>query len=332
VKAERSHEHLIPARQLVHPLPDEYDDPVATLVRPATEAEDPLVALVGIPFDTTTLGRRGSRFGPDEVRTALAGLLCYDPGFDVDLARARPIADFGNVDVVQTDVAETWRRVSEVVSGLATRDVPLIAVGGDHGLTFPVLRGLAAAVDKPLGVISVDAHYDVRISHQGEVSAGVPFRYLLEHDPELVNGRNLVQIGAGGWRNSHRYATFLSDHGARVIPARELHRGDLDELVAEALEIAADGTDGIWLTIDIDGVDGSAAPGTGTPAVGGLTSVQLLEIVWAFGRHPKALGIDVMEVAPPYDHGSMTAALAATAILTFVAARHAHAGGGGSTM
>lgn len=146
---------------------------------------------------------------------------------------------------------------------------------------------------------------------------------MLEELPEFVRGRNLVEIGIAGWRNTYRYASYLAEQGARVIPARELHRGDFDELIAEALARAADSTTGIWLTIDIDGVDGAQAPGTGTPAIGGLTSLQLLEIVWAFGGYPKALGVDVMEVAPPYDRDSRTAALAATAILTFAAARHA---------
>lgn len=249
-------------------------------------------------------------------------MLCYDAGLDVDLSRARRVADLGDVAVVQTDVDETWRRVSDVVSRLPPR-LPLVAIGGDHGLTFPLLRGLGRSHEGPVGVITIDAHYDVRISQQGEVSAGVPFRYLLEQHPELVRGRNLVEIGIAGWRNTYRYSQYLAEQGARVIPARELHRGDLDALVAEALERAADGTAGIWLTIDVDGVDAAHAPGTGTPAIGGLTSFQLLEIVWAFGRHPKAFGLDVMEVAPQYDRDSVTAALAATAILTFLAARDA---------
>jgi formimidoylglutamase len=322
VTPRKTSELLIPAQPLAHPIPDEYDDQVAHLIRPANQVDDPMAALVGIPFDTTTLGRRGSRFGPTEIRTALAGLLCYDPGFGVDLSGARPVADYGDVDVLQTEVEETWRRVSEVIKAITTPGVALIAMGGDHGLTFPVLRGLATALDGRLGVISVDAHYDVRISQRGEVSAGVPFRYLLEQLPEFVDGRNFVEVGAGAWRNSYGYAQYLSAKGARVIPARELHRGDLDELIAEVLDIAADGTDGIWLTIDVDGVDGAVAPGTGTPSVAGLSSVQLLELVWAVGQHPKALGIDLMEVSPPYDLGSTTAALAATAILTFVGARH----------
>jgi arginase family enzyme len=254
------------------------------------------------------------------VRAGLAASLCYDAGFGIDLAGSPRVADHGDVDVVHTDVDETWRRVTGVVATLARPEVPLVVVGGDHGLTFPVLRGLAPKVGR-LGVISVDAHFDVRISQRDQVTAGVPFRYALEQLDGAVDGRNLVEFGIGGWRNSRVYADFLRDRGARVISARELHRGDLDALIREALDVAGSGTDGIWLTIDIDGVDGAQAPGTGTPAVAGISSFQLLELVWAFGRHTKALGIDVMEVAPAWEPGTATAGLGAVSILTFLAGR-----------
>jgi arginase family enzyme len=254
------------------------------------------------------------------VRAALASRLCYDAGFDVDLAGSPRVADWGDVDVVDTDVEETWRRVTEAVESLARDGLPLLAVGGDHSLTFPILRGLAGGRTK-LGVINVDAHFDVRISQREQVTAGVPFRYALERLGGAVAGRNFVEFGIGGWRNSRLYADYLREHGARVIPARELHRGDLDSLVQEALTVAAEGTDAIWLSIDVDGVDGSQAAGTGTPATAGVTSFQLLELVWEFGRHRKSRGLDVMEVAPAWDHGTATAALAATCVLTFLGAR-----------
>lgn len=291
-------------------------------MRPAAELAPDVAgaALVGIPFDTTTLGRGGSRHGPAAVRAALATCLCYDAGFGIDLAGAPRVADWGDVDVVLTDVDESWRRVTDCVGSLARTGLPLVAIGGDHGLTFPILRGLAGGSGS-LGVISVDAHFDVRISQREQVSAGVPFRYALEQLGGAISGRNLVEFGIGGWRNSRLYADYLREQGARVIAARELHRGDLDALVAEALAVAGDGTDGIWLSIDIDGVDGSQAAGTGTPATAGLSSFQLLELVWAFGRDPKARGLDVMEVAPAWEHGTATAALAANCVLTFLGAR-----------
>ena len=327
MSSESRETHLLPVPRLRHPLPDKYDDPVAALVQPARDVEQPLASLVGVPFDTTTLGRRGSKYGPGEIRRALSALLCYDPGFGVDLADARPVADHGDVDVVQTDVTETWRRISVAVSTIAELGAPLIVLGGDHGLTFPVVRGLANVIDGQIGVISVDAHFDVRISHQGQISAGVPFRYLLEQLPDRVQGQNLVQIGIGAWRNSAGYAKYLADVGARVISARELRRGDHDRLIQEAIGRASNGTVGMWLSIDIDGIDGAAAPGTGTPAIAGMTSHQLLELCWSFGLQPNALGIDLVEVSPPQDVASMTAMLAATALVTFAAGCHRRLGG-----
>lgn len=310
---------LRPPRQLAPPIPDEHDDFVADLIRPADMVEKPLAQLVGIPFDTTTLGRRGSQFGPRAIRDALATCLCYDAGLGIDLTKASRVADHGDIDVLQTDLDETWERVSEVVGELAGDAAPLVVLGGDHGLTYPVLRGLERTIPGPIGVVSVDAHLDVRVSQHSEVSAGVPFRYILERLEGFVRGPNLVEIGIGGWRNTRRYADFLGDQGARVISAREVRRGDFDALIAEALDRASDGTRGVWLSVDIDGVDGSQAPGTGTPATGGISSFDLLELAWATGRLDNAVGIDVMEVAPSYDQGVATAQLAAVCILTYLA-------------
>jgi formimidoylglutamase len=313
--------HLVPASALSAPFFDEYDTPVARLVRPAAEVNSPLASLIGVPFDTTTLGRRGSRFGPGAVRATLAGCLCYDANFDVDLSQGRRVADHGDVDVLQTNVEETWERVSAVVAALSEQDSPLIVLGGDHGLTFPVLRGLSRSIAGPIGVVMVDAHHDVRVSQHGEVSAGVPFRYALERLSGFVRGPNLVELGIGGWHNNARYRRYLDERGAHVVSARELHRGDLDAILSTAIGRACEGTNGFWLSIDIDAVDGAFAPGTGTPAVGGLTSHQLLEIAWAAGRSADCLGLDVVEVAPAYDVNGATAHLAASAILAFLAGR-----------
>lgn len=316
-------EHLLPAARVGPTLRDEYERPASDLLVAAPEVQGvPLAGLLGVPFDTTTLLRRGSRFGCGAVRQAFANCLTYDPNWGVDLSEAPRVADFGDVDVLQTDVGESWRRITEAAGSLAGRGFPLIVVGGDHGVTFPVLRGVGRASGGRLGVINVDAHFDVRISQHGEVSSGVPFRYVLEQLRDTVDGRNFVELGAGGWRNTRLYHDYLEERGSTVITARQLHRGDFDALVQEAFEIAADGTDGIWLSIDVDAIDSAFMPGTATPAVAGLTSMQILEIAWAFGRRDDVVGMDVMEVSPPYDPAGSSQQLAAHVLLTFLAGRH----------
>jgi agmatinase len=314
---------LLPAAELSPRILDEYERPVAELIRPASELDEALLSVVGIPFDAAILGRRGAKDGPAAVRSALNGFLCYEPNLDIDLSTAKKVADFGDIDVLHTRIEETWDRVSEVVAALIRLPQPLLVIGGDHGLTFPVLRAITRTLAGPIGVISVDAHFDVRISHHGELSSGVPFRHMLEELADYIAGENFVEFGIGGWLNTKFYADYLRERGARIVTQREIRRGDLDSLIDEALERAGDGTDGIWLSFDIDSVDGSVAAATNVPAIGGLAPHEALEIVWRFARHPKALGMDLMEVSPVLEHSGLTERMAAALILNFAGGRHA---------
>ncbi|OPF83719.1 hypothetical protein VT50_0202650 [Streptomyces antioxidans] len=276
--------------------------------------------LLGVPFDATTMGRSGSRHAPTAVRTALAGLLSYHAGFDSDLRQGGTLADAGDVDALQTDVEETWRRISEATTALmSTVDAPLIVLGGDNSLTFPVLRGALAARTGRLGVVHFDAHFDVRASHHGEPASGVPFRRALEDLDGRISGRNMTQIGIAGWENTKAAADYVAQQGIRVYSAREVQTTPMDTLVEEAVSRAVDGTDGVWISIDIDAVDGAFAPGTNCPTVGGLTSHQLLELVWRLSQVPQVIGLDLSEVSPPLDRDGLTVQLAAATILTFLA-------------
>ena len=325
---EAVRERLLAPPALAPAVVDEYEHPASELVRPATEVQDPpLATMVGVPFDTSILGRRGAKSGPEAVRWGLNASLLYDPNIDVDLADAPKVADFGDVDVVQTRVEETWDLVSAATEALAGLGHPLVVLGGDHGLTFPSLRGVCRALGGRVGVISVDAHMDVRISHHGEISSGVPFRYMLEELGDHVSGENFTEIGISGWLNTRFYGEYLRDKGARVITGRELWRGEFDALVGEAIDRAADGTDAIYLTFDIDAIDGSIVAATNVPAVAGLSALQAQEIVWEFARHPKAVAIDVMEVSPGWDRSTLSERIAASLVLHFLAGRYVASGG-----
>lgn len=316
--------HLIPAPALQAPIPDPFDHPVAAVVRPAGTPTDrePLLSLVGVPFDTTTMGRRGSRHAPAGIRATLAGLLGHHAGFGVDLADAGGIADFGDVDVVETDVEETWSRISAVTEALAGEGRPLAVLGGDHGLTFPALRGALRAHAGTVALVSLDAHYDVRPSHRGQPASGVPFRWSLERlDGRVAPGAS-TQIGIAGWENSGRAAEYLAEQGVTVFPARHVHRHGLEAVLAETLRRAGE-ADGLWLTLDIDAADVAYAPGTNAPTVGGLASHELLEVVWALAAHDRLIGLDIVEVSPPYDVAGATQLLAAHLLLTALAARAA---------
>lgn len=320
--SDEAKQYLSPAQPLVPMIEDAYEIPVAKVIRPWTEVESAKYGIVGVPFDATTIFRRGSRFGPTSVRDALQGCTSFNPSLNVDIAEGGPIADFGNVDVMQTEYQETWKRIETVMTAIFKSGVTPVVIGGDHGNTYPIVRGLANAVNGPIGLILIDAHYDVRVSHHGEVSSGVPFRYLIERlESKQVSGKNFVEIGITGWHNSKTYRDWCEEQGITVIPAREVHRGNLDDIVKRSLEIAGKGTEAIWITLDIDAADVAYGPGTNAPAIGGLTSPQILEMIYQFGLDPKVAGYDVMEVSPYLDSHNMTSELAATSILDFFAAR-----------
>ncbi|MBV9278481.1 MAG: agmatinase family protein [Chloroflexi bacterium] len=312
---------LLPPVSMRATIPDAYETSMAELIRPYAPGLEAEVALLGVPFDTTTMVRRGSRLAPQAVRMALAGSSSFEPGLGVDLADGPALCDVGDVDVVHTSIDVTWERTRSVVGDLVRSGLSPLVIGGDHGAVYPVVSGVAEGLGHPVGVIVFDSHYDVRISHHGETSSGVPFRYLLEAEPAALRGENLVEIGLVGWHNARLYRDYCLERGVTLISAREVHRGRPDEIARRALEIAGAGTDAIWVSVDIDCVDAAFAPGTNVPAIGGLTSFEMLEMLNALGSDPRVVGMDVMEVSPPFDSAGNTAALAAALILNYLAGR-----------
>ena len=133
-----------------------------------------------------------------------------------------------------------------------------------------------------------------------------------------VRPRNLVELGINGWLNSRFYMDWCREKGITVIPAREVHKRGIEEVVTQALERASDGTDAIFLSIDIDGLDLGVAPGTCAPNPGGLSSYQALEAVWMIAQHPLTRGFDLVEVAPPLDVANLTSIMAAAMIMHFL--------------
>jgi arginase family enzyme len=157
----------------VHVAEEPFERRAADLLHEAAPhgGEVPLASLVGVPFDTTTIRRRGSKQGPAGIRRALAALLPYHAGYDADLANSTGLVDSGDVQVLDTDVEATWTRISTVVRGLATQDPPLVILGGDHGLTFPAVRGLSEGREGSIALISLDAHFDVHRGHLDRILA-----------------------------------------------------------------------------------------------------------------------------------------------------------------
>jgi len=312
---------LLPPTPVGKFVPDKYDVEMADLIKPWQELNRADVGIIGIPYDTSVLIRRGCRFGPEGVRSALAFSTSYEPGLDIDLTKGIAIADFGNIDPMHTDVLETHRRVELVMTEIRRLDVTPLAIGGDHSLAYPLIKSLCNVTNGHVGAISIDAHLDLRISHHGEISSGTPFRRMLEEIPhKQVLGENFVEIGINGWHNSSFYMDYARKQGIRVITAREVHQRGIQDVIEETLQRVTDGTEAFYLTFDIDGLDFAAAPGTCAPNAGGLTAYQGLEAVYQLCRHPMSSGMDVCEVAPPLDVLDLTSTMGSALAMNFIGA------------
>lgn len=301
-------------------VPDEYDVGLRDIMVDWKEADFADIGIVGIPFDTAVMGRRGCRFGPESVRSSLVFSNVYDPSIDVDLSIGLNVTDFGNIDVLQTDVLETHKRIEKVITAIFSLGVTPVIIGGDHSATYPNVKSLINNTEGNVGVIMIDGHLDVRHSHHGEVSSGTPFRRIMEEPDRPVLPKNLVELGINGWLNSRYYMDYCREKGVTVIPAREVHLRGVEDVIVQALETASKDTRAIYLSVDIDGLDLSIAPGTCAPNPGGLSAYEALEMVWQIGQHPLSRGMDVMEIAPSLDCGGITSIMGAALIMHYMGA------------
>lgn len=258
---------------------------------------------------------------PETVRRALSFFSTYEPNLDIDISEGLSVVDAGNVDVVHTDLLTSFHRIELVVSNILENASNLAVIGGDHGNTYPCVKGLCNVTKGRVGIVMLDAHYDVRISHHDELSSGTPFRKVLEEIPgSPVRPENIAEIGVGGWHNAVKYSQYVKEKGIKVFTAREVRERGMKEVVNEALDVAKDGTDAVYLSLDIDGLDFAFAPGTGAPTPGGLSSAEYLDAVYDVGKDKMTRVIDIMEISPLLDVHDLTSILGASLLLQFLGA------------
>jgi len=279
------------------------------------------VHLAGVPYDVSVLGRKGCRAGPTGIREAMRFLSNHDPRDDTDLIGLR-VQDHGNVaglDDLGDDVLAAHDQVTAAVRPLFEAGGPVVMLGGDHGLTFAHVRALAEARPGRIGIVVIDAHYDLR-TYEGQPSSGTPFRRILEELGGRVRPRNLVEVGIRPYANTRQLAAYAAEAGMPVIHADEVRARGVADVLGEVLERTARGVNHLWLSVDIDGLDQSIASGCSAPGAGGLTYPEVEAIVRAVAGHPLCRGMDVMEVAPGLDPTGNTCRTAAQLVASFVGA------------
>jgi arginase family enzyme len=171
---------------------------------------------------------------------------------------------------------------------------------------------------KKLGIIHFDAHHDLRRAHLGAESSGVPFRKAIELLPAAISGKRLAQIGMAEFTNSVQLADYAREQNVTVISGREVREIGMKAAVERAIAVAAEGSDAIYVSVDIDCIDQSQAPGTAAPNPFGLDARDVQEALRTIGAHRKALGMDLVEISPPFDRDDMTGRAGASFILSFL--------------
>jgi formimidoylglutamase len=280
------------------------------------DAIDADVAVLGAPFDFGTQWRPGARFGPRAIRDALASFGTFDGEREV-----QPGFDLGDVALPTMNGAAAHEAVERAARGVFESGARPVFLGGDHGITGSLIRGLAAArPDARLGLITIDAHLDVReYADAASLSSGTPFRRALETG--ILSGDRVVMLGIRRFANSAYYLDWAREQGIRLVTVDEIADRGAVAVANEALEIATCGADALYLSVDIDAADAAYASGVSASAVGGLTAREMIALVRTIATHPTLLAVDVMEVSPPYDQDARTARLAARLVLEMFAVR-----------
>ena len=303
------------------------------LDEPETYA-DADVVIVGAPFDGGASYRSGTRFGPQAIR--MTDYLPHDGSRPSLALRTDGLTDLnvydaGDVEMYAGDAERSVRDLQTAVAAVArTGAIPLI-IGGDHTVAWPDAAGVAEHVGQGrVSMIHFDAHADTGDVEFGSlIGHGQPMRRLIESG--AVRGDRFLQVGLRGYWPGPETLTWMAEQGMRSYEMTEIVARGLDECLTEAFGIATDACDGVFLSVDIDVCDPGHAPGTGTPEPGGLTARQLLDAVRRIAYELPVAGVDVVEVAPPYDHAEITSALANRVVLealSGIARRRRDAAGG----
>lgn len=278
------------------------------------DAIDADVAILGAPFDFGTQWRAGARFGPRAIREAStlfsfghAG--AYDHEDDYVYLDGVRIVDIGDADIVHTDTETSHANIEYGVRKILDAGALPVVLGGDHSVNIPCVAAFAGR--GPIHIVQIDAHLDfVDVRHGVRFGHGNPMRRAAERD--YVTG--LSQFGirnvSSTARDGYEAARTM---GSDILSVRQFRALG----VAAALERVPAGVD-YYVSIDIDGFDPSIAPGTGTPSHGGFLYYEMLEFLDGLARRGRVVGVDLVEVAPDYDHTGGTAILAAQVLLNLI--------------
>ena len=264
------------------------------------------IALVGVPYDGAVEVSPGARFGPREIRNKSTMMRRIHHVTRVDPYELCKVGDIGDVPISRVfEVIEALDEIAGFYRKIHSAGVIPLSIGGDHSISLPILRALS---DEPLNLIHIDAHNDTYDEELGyKYTHGTPFRRAVEEG--LIDPLKSVQVGIRGAANSEEGWDFAIDSGMRVIFMEEFTKLGIEEVVKQIRNIIGEAP--AYLSFDIDSIDPAFAPGTGTPEIGGLTTIEAQALIRGLSG-VNLIGADVVEVAPGLDPSGVTSLVGAT--------------------
>lgn len=288
--------------------------------RSKLEAAGANVAILGLPDDTTTVTRPGASHGPRAIRDASSHYAFgenYHYDYGITISDHLTVVDCGDVDPVAGNAAQTFARTEAALHEIYAAGCVPVLLGGDHATTIPGTRALAGHRSGPMGFIVFDTHLDTAPEIDGEkLSHCCPVHRVV--DLPNVAGRNVAIIGAHGAANPKLEQDVAEEKGISVFTIRDVERLGIEQVCQRALSIASDGTESIYLSVDVDVLDGAYAWGTCGPEIGGMTGRELVRGLEIIGAAPLS-AMDCVEVAPFLDPSGYTARVAARVVIDVLA-------------
>jgi agmatinase len=274
--------------------------------------------VIGAPYDAGTSYRSGARFGPQSIR--MTDYLPHDASrphlaLRVDPLQDMRVLDAGDIEMYGPDGQQALDRLEGAVRRVAETGAVPVILGGDHTITWPDVTGVAHAVGwGKVSVIHFDAHADTGDFQFGSlIGHGLPMRRLIESG--ACRGDRFLQLGLRGYWPEPPTLQWMAEQQMRSFEMHEIVQRGLEACLEEAFSIATDQCDGVFVSVDIDVTDPGSAPGTGTPEPGGFSPRQLLDTIRRIAVELPVVGMDVVEVSPPYDTSDVTAFLANRVVL-----------------
>ncbi|HWK27118.1 MAG TPA: agmatinase [Solirubrobacter sp.] len=274
-------------------------------------------AIYGLPWDATNISRTGANYGPRAIREVSRQFLTYNATLDVDVVDLLRPVDCGDGRIVLANAEQTFAAAEADIAAILEAGALPVTLGGDHSVTIPAVRAVARTIERPALVV-LDTHLDTAIDVGGErLNHCCPVTRAVDagFDPSRI-----VLVGISGWLNPRSELAYCREHGITVIWLEELWERGAAWAVERTLEVT--GTDGLYLSIDVDALDAAHAAGTCCPTPGGMTSREAIELVRGIAR-AGLTGVDVVETAPSLEATAGTALIAARLTLEALAAHGA---------